>query len=87
MSRTYITDNIDRILTDQNLTLNQFQAELKKVGIEPDLYQPKGKWSGISYTYDSIKWSGSKLGSDYTPAGLLQRGVKNEAIEDTAVEK
>ena len=84
MSRTYITDHIDRILTNKNLSLEQFQAELKRAGIEPDLYQPKGKWSGISYTYDSIKWSGSKLGSDYTPSGLLQRGVKNETLTDQA---
>ena len=87
MSREYICNHIDRILTSQNLTLDQFQTELKKVGIEPDLYEPKGKWSGISYTFDSIKWSGSKLGSDYTPSGLLQRGVKNEAIEDAAAER
>lgn len=80
MSRTTIQNAVDSIIKEhpQGLDFAELQALLKARQIDVQPYAPGGVLKGVSYLFDSVKWPGSKIGSDYS-AGLPGRGVRYSA--------
>jgi hypothetical protein len=76
MSRKIIQDAVDRAIKNHpGLSFQELQQQLAAEGIQAEAYAPKGRWAGVTYTHAGIKWAGSKLGTDYSPAGLTKRGL------------
>jgi hypothetical protein len=77
MSRTTIQSAVDSIIADhpQGIEFAELQALLAARQIDIQAYAPGGVLKGVSYLHDSVKWPGSKIGSDYS-AGLTSRGVR-----------
>jgi hypothetical protein len=77
MSRTTIQTAVDSIIAahPQGIDFKELQALLKAQQIDVQPYAPSGVLKGVSYLHDSVKWPGSKIGSDYS-AGLTGRGVR-----------
>jgi hypothetical protein len=78
MSRATIQKEVDSIIAahPQGIDFAELQALLKaarQIDIQP--YAPGGVLKGVSYLLDSVKWPGSKIGSNYS-AGLTGRGVR-----------
>jgi Relaxase/Mobilisation nuclease domain len=80
MSRTTIQAAVDSILKEhpQGIDFAELQALLAARQIDVQPYAPGGVLKGVSYLHDSVKWPGSKIGSDYS-AGLPARGVRYSA--------
>lgn len=77
MSREKIQEQVDQILADHpdGIDFEAFQGLLQDANIEVQAYAPGGILKGVSYSFDSFKWPGSKLGRQYS-AGLTDRGVR-----------
>jgi hypothetical protein len=77
MSRTTIQKEVDLIIAahPQGIYFAELQALLAARQIDVQPYAPGGVLKGVSYLHDSVKWPGSKIGSDYS-AGLTSRGVR-----------
>lgn len=56
-------------------SLEQFRTVLKDGGLQVEAYSPKDKLTGLKYQKDGMWVSGSSLGSDYSPKGLMARGL------------
>jgi hypothetical protein len=80
MSRTTIQKSVDSIIAayPKGIDFKELQALLKAQQIDVQPYAPGGVLKGVSYLFDSVKWPGSKIGSDYS-AGLPGRGVRYTA--------
>lgn len=80
MSREHIQKSIDQIFTNhpQGLDFEAFKSALNAAGV--DVFETKskeGKLLGYSYSgQDQIKWTGSKLGGDYTLKSVQSRGLQ-----------
>jgi hypothetical protein len=80
MSREKIQDSVDKILAEHQdgIDFDEFRSQLAELKIEVLPYAPGGVLKGVSYSFDSLKWPGSKVGRPYS-AGLTERGVRYRA--------
>ncbi len=80
MSRATIQKAVDSIIAahPQGIDFAELQAQLAARQIDVQPYAPGGVLKGVSYLHDSVKWPGSKIGTDYS-AGLTNRGVRYSA--------
>ena len=77
MSREKIQDSVNKILANHpaGIDFDEFQKLLLELEIEVQAYAPGGILKGVSYSFDSLKWPGSKVGREFS-AGLTERGVR-----------
>ncbi len=55
--------------------IDQLSSALSGVGVQVEAYEPKGKLTGLKYQMDGMWVSGSSMGTDYSPKGLMARGL------------
>ena len=75
MSREKIQELVNKILADHptGIDFDEFQKLLLEQKIEVQAYAPGGVLKGVSYSFDSLKWPGNKIGREFS-SGLSQRG-------------
>ena len=85
MSREKIQELVNKILADHptGIDFDEFQKLLLEQKIEVQAYAPGGVLKGVSYSFDSLKWPGSKIGREFS-AGLSERGVRYQQTTATA---
>lgn len=77
MSREKIQESVNKIIAEhpEGIDFQAFAGLLQAENIEVLLYAPGGILKGVSYSFDSLKWPGSKIGREYS-VGLPERGVR-----------
>lgn len=85
MSREQIQDSVNKILAEHpnGIDFDDFQRLLAELQIEVLPYAPGGILKGVSYSFDSLKWPGSKIGREFS-AGLIERGVRYQQVKAAA---
>lgn len=78
VSREFIQLQVDQVIKDhpEGIGLTDFVRVLRGLGVNALPYLQKGEFKGMSYSARGISWAGSKLGTAYTNAGLISRGVR-----------
>ena len=85
MSREKIQELVNKILADHpaGIDFDEFQKLLLEQKIEVQAYAPGGVLKGVSYSFDSLKWPGSRIGREFS-SGLSERGVRYQQPTATA---
>lgn len=85
MSREKIQNSVNKILAEhpEGIDFDDFQRLLAELQIEVVAYAPGGVLKGVSYSFDSLRWPGSKIGREFS-AGLSERGVRYQQAKAAA---
>ena len=84
MSREKIQNSVNKILAEhpEGIDFDDFQRLLAELQIKVVAYAPGGVLKGVSYSFDSLRWPGSKIGREFS-AGLSERGVRYQQAKAT----
>lgn len=81
MTKVEMQKHIDSVVSQlskdhpDGYDVDQLSSALSGVGVQVEAYEPKGKLTGLKYQMDGVWVSGSSMGTDYSPKGLMARGL------------